>query len=142
MSDTVTRTVASLAFAYKKAHRVPDGRGGFVESVIPFHALRGETIELSAEEAERGDALGVFANIKQHDEPATFDAATASVEELVAYLENEKPNAAETVALAGDDPEVAAKVLEAEGMFAGEREPRASVVKPLTAVVDAATSKE
>lgn len=60
------------------------------------------------------------------------DPATADVGELAQYIDANNLNAAQTVALAGDTPEGASKVLEAERTASGG-DGRSTVVKPLTA---------
>jgi hypothetical protein len=59
------------------------------------------------------------------------DAAQADVGELSRYIDSESLNAAQTVALAEGDPELAAKVLEAERAAQGG-DARATVERPLS----------
>jgi hypothetical protein len=58
-------------------------------------------------------------------------------DELAAWLENDKPNADETVAAAGDDPALARRLLDAEN---AREKPRVGVVEGLQKVVDAASA--
>jgi hypothetical protein len=62
-------------------------------------------------------------------------AASDSVEALAARIDEEKLTASETVDLAGDDPALAAQVLEAERLAQGG-DPRATVEKPLQKIID------
>jgi hypothetical protein len=67
------------------------------------------------------------------------DPATASIDEIAAYIEAESPTVPDTVALAGDDPSTAAKVLEAERV-ATSGDPRAGVEKALSRLADGSGS--
>jgi hypothetical protein len=62
-------------------------------------------------------------------------AADLDVEGLAGHLKAEKLNAADTVAIAGDDPALARKVLEAERSAQGG-DPRATVEGPLQKIID------
>lgn len=64
-----------------------------------------------------------------------FDAETASVTEIAEHIASEKLKVDETVALAGDDKDLAAKVLEAESTSHGG-DPRAGVESKLQALID------
>jgi hypothetical protein len=66
---------------------------------------------------------------------AEFDARGKSVQEVVAWLQAEKPNAQATVAAAHDDPDAASTVLDAEVTASGD-DPRATVEKPLQKIID------
>jgi len=59
------------------------------------------------------------------------DASQASVSELAQYIDSESLNAPQTVSLAEGDPDLAAKVLEAERTAQGG-DARATVEKPLS----------
>jgi hypothetical protein len=61
------------------------------------------------------------------------DVASSSVAELSAWISEESPNGSDTVALAEGDPELAAKVLEAERAATGG-DPRKGVERKLTAL--------
>jgi hypothetical protein len=67
--------------------------------------------------------------------PEGYSAQGRSASEVASWIESEKPNAADTVAAAGDDPDTAAVVLEAEST-ATKGDPRASVEKPLQKIID------
>lgn len=56
-----------------------------------------------------------------------FDAATASSEEVAEHIKANSLTVPETVALAGGNPDLAEKIIEAENM-ASENDPRAGVV--------------
>lgn len=62
-----------------------------------------------------------------------FDISAASAEDVQAHIESNNLNASDTVALAGEDPEFAALVLEAE---MSRSNPRTSVVDPLEKLAD------
>lgn len=99
-------------------------------------AVRGETVDLSAADVERGKAIGAFAGSAPEKAPeVAFDLASSTDEELDAHLNTTSPNVGATVALAGGDPEAAKRVLAAE-----ERtrpgDPRGGVVKGLTKVIE------
>lgn len=66
------------------------------------------------------------------------DPASADVGEIAAFITSEKLNADETVALAGDDPQHAQKVLEAERIAASEKggDPRATVESRLQKIAE------
>jgi hypothetical protein len=68
-----------------------------------------------------------------------YSAQGRSATEVSQWIESEKPNAADTVAAAGDDPATAAVVLEAESAATGG-DPRASVEKPLQKIIDQGAS--
>lgn len=63
-----------------------------------------------------------------------FDIRSASVEEVAEVLRSSKPNANDTVAMSEGDPDLAAKLLEAENQ-ASEGEPRQSVLEGLSKVI-------
>jgi hypothetical protein len=64
-----------------------------------------------------------------------YSAQGRSATEVASWIDTEKPNAADTVAAAGNDPATAAVVLEAESAATGG-DPRASVEKPLQKIID------
>jgi hypothetical protein len=68
-----------------------------------------------------------------------YSAQGRSATEVSQWIESEKPNAADTVAAAGNDPATAAVVLEAESAATGG-DPRASVEKPLQKIIDQGAS--
>jgi len=101
-------------------------------------ARQGETITVDDEEYERGQDLDAFGDPEAEaaasaSDPSSFNAALAGEDELVEYLRENEPNVADTVALAGDDPDVALRVLRAEESLAAEEgeEPREGVRKKL-----------
>jgi hypothetical protein len=109
--------------------------------------VQGEVVsieELGPLALERGERLGSFYTDAELAGPATAEAAavgeTASntsewgVPELVQYIETNKPNVDDTIALAQGDPEAAKRVLEAEDEATGG-DPRSGVTKGLTAVI-------
>jgi hypothetical protein len=58
------------------------------------------------------------------------DASAPSHDELVAWIRDERPNSATVVERAGDDPEMAQALIDAENEASGG-DPRKSVVEPL-----------
>lgn len=62
--------------------------------------------------------------------PGTFDVASADVAAIAKAIDSQNLNAGQTVALAQGDPNLAAKVLEAERTASGG-DGRSTVVKPL-----------
>lgn len=130
------RTVKILAHSYKELVTDPAGKKRMHVRV----AHRGETVELSEEEAARGDELGSFLtgdeeisdNGKVVDENA-FDATEAGEDELIDWIENQDPTVKETVEAAGGDPDVARRILDAEEEMA---DPRKGVIKGLGAILN------
>lgn len=70
--------------------------------------------------------------VKDDPEPS-IDVAAATVEDIARFIDANDLNAGPTVALAGGDPGLAAKVLQAEKLSAGG-DGRSTVVKPLEAL--------
>lgn len=67
---------------------------------------------------------------------AAFDAASASDVELISYIRENELKPGDTVKLAGDDPELAERLLQAESA-ATDGSPREWVVTRLQKIVDA-----
>lgn len=103
-------------------------------------ANMGDEIEVDDAELERGSKLEAFVGSvpEAEEEAAAFDVATAGVDEIVEYLREKKPTAKETVALAGGDPDIAQRVLDAELALASDEggDPRKSVVDPLEKIAE------
>lgn len=104
-----------------------DGRG----SIVSPKVLR----EQAAERASFAEAGAVGQTVAASPEVAAapFDAGSASDGELAAWIKDAKPNADDTVAAAGEDAELAARLLDAEQAATGGN-PRKTVVKGLEAV--------
>lgn len=104
-------------------------------------ARRGETVDLPADAIKRGEELGAF--VTDEDEQAdaaaesSVDASTATASELAEWIEDARPNVGETVDAAGDDPDAARKLLEAEESATGGK-PRQGVVDGLNRIIDSA----
>jgi hypothetical protein len=121
------RTVTAVGFRYED----PDG---YVKL-----AVRGETINLSDEEAARGDRLGAFAveslpEAKRPSDP-TVEATIgpdSTDDELEAFVKEAKVT--EVVDAAGGDAAFAQRLLEAENAATGN-DPRKGVAEGLTDVV-------
>jgi len=71
----------------------------------------------------------------------TIDVSTASAEEIAEYISANKPNVAETVAMAQNNPDYAEKVLDAE-VIATESDPRAGVENALNKVMSSGGEDE
>jgi hypothetical protein len=84
------------------------------------------------------------AALVEGDEGETIDVSEASADEIAEYIQANKLNVSQTVALAGDDADLAEKVLDAEGIVAANNsaDPRKGVDEGLQAVIDAAGSQE
>lgn len=64
-----------------------------------------------------------------------FDARGKDLDEVQEWLRSERPTAPQVVSAAGDDPEAAETLLEAERLVRGG-DPRATVEKPLQSIID------
>lgn len=95
-----------------------------------YRAERGDT-EALQRHAQRVAQTGEVGGIVNVDAPVD-----ASAEDLAAFIRDNKPNADDTIALAENDPEKAARVLEAEHL-ATEGSPRQVVVDKLSKIVPA-----
>lgn len=123
-------------------------------------ARRGDVVDLRDADVRRGEAHGAFfteeelaaqaAPAEQEgadppvdpagsggppEPPEAFDASNKSVEDLIEWLEEKKPNAPQTLAAAGDDPDTAATLLEAEQSVTG-RQPRSTVEDGLERIIE------
>lgn len=95
---------------------------------------RGGAIEGAQSQADEGAELG---DGKVPDR--SLDIATADAPAIAEWIKSTKPNAQETVALAGTDADLARKVLEAEDLSHGG-DGRTTVKVPLQGIIDAAGS--
>lgn len=68
------------------------------------------------------------------EEDEVLDPETASAEELAEWIKEDKPNVGEVLEAAGDDADIASKLLEAEGIATGGS-PRRGVTDGLSAVI-------
>jgi hypothetical protein len=142
-----TRTIKHLMFPWMVESANPahaDGPNVLKERV----AVQGEVVtleELGTLALEKGERLGSFYTDAELAGPPTATPLAAGgeaasntsewgVPELVQYIETNKPNVDDTVALAQGDPEAAKRVLEAE-TEATDGDPRAGVTKGLAAVI-------
>src|SRR5690349_4500350 len=116
------RTVTCLGFRYEDEE-------GYIKL-----AGRGETIELSEREAERGDRLGAF-TVAEPEAPAGGIGPDSTDEELEAFAKGAKVS--EVVEAANGDAAFAQRLLEAENAATGN-DPRKGVAEGLAAVVSAA----
>ena len=128
------RKIKVKAFPYYEEqvdHRT--GKTGLVEKL----ARRGETVDLREADVEFGEREDIDAFYKDASEEAAaegFNAATADLDEVVTWIEEEKPTVQETVDAAHGDPSTAKKLLDAESAATGG-EPRVGVTEGLTAVI-------
>lgn len=117
------RTIKILAFNYT------DAEGNWRT------AWRGQTLDLSEKDAERGDADGAFVVDEPEGAEETVGITVDSTDEqLVAFAKVAK--VADVVAAAAGDAGFAARLLEAENAATGN-DARVGVVKGLAAVAGA-----
>lgn len=128
-------TIGIRAFPYYVDTPDPVNGGTFKTEKI---ARRGETVELSDEDLARAKKFNAIqGEDNSSPDPGTggFNLTTASVEDTAKWIEESKPTVDETVDAAEDDPNIAAKLLEAENLATGQQ-PRAGVQKGLQAIID------
>lgn len=136
--EQLARETAALGLTVPSSSADPDRplRTDFINVLEAYE--RGETAGVGVSSVPGGIAVGganVTPGVAQAvGSDSEIDVAGSSVEDIAAYLEAEKPNAAETVALAGDDPELAQKVLDAEKAAQGG-DPRVTVQEPLQKII-------
>lgn len=134
----VERTVGIKAHTYVVESK--DARGN--PKAVRKIARRGDSISVTEEESERGDALGAFVDSPGLEAPAPAETkeglilSEAGVDELVAWLEEKKPNVKDTVEAANGDIEAARRILEAESIATGG-DPRKGVAEGLGAILNA-----
>lgn len=97
---------------------------------------RGNTVKLSDMDYERAARFNAFQTdvdeeLAESTGGAAFSVETASVADVAAYIENEKPTISELVEAANEDPATAAKILQAEDLATGQQ-PRAGLVEKLS----------
>ncbi len=105
-------------------------------------ASRGDTIDtadLLTEDLNRLEESGAFGGGEAAAEesggtPDVINVVDVSDDELDQYLVEAEPNVGDTVALAGDDPESAQRVLDSENRVSSG-DPRAGVVKGLEKII-------
>jgi len=130
------RKIKIKVFAYDTVEEDRLGRKVLVEHI----ARRGDTVELPEEDIARGEREDIDAFYKDAKEAAAaegFNAGSASLDETVEWLEEEKPTVQEVVDASAGDPSTAKKLLDAEGAVTGG-EPRVGVEEGLTAVIQRA----
>lgn len=110
------------------------------QTLVSQVAMRGETVEVNDADYAKGVELGAFA--EADGEPIDGGSLVGrsvvdlSDDELDELLETESPNVGETVALAGNDPESAQRILDAEERVT-DGEPRQGVEDGLTKIIEA-----
>jgi hypothetical protein len=141
-----SRKVKVVSFAYMGL--VPDPADPDRMVLHGMTANFGEEIsldELSDADLEKGERLEAFytdAELKGDEEESVAteevpDLSTMGEFEISEYIHATKPNVDETVAIAGNDPELAKRVLEAENIATGN-DPRTGVEKGLLAIIERA----
>ena len=105
--------------------------------LVASFAKQGETVDLRKEDVERGEKYDAFGDPSEIPEaPATaFNVVDASDDELDEYLESNSPNVDDTVALAGNDPESAQRLLDAENRVS-DGSPRQGVEDGLSKIIE------
>lgn len=98
-------------------------------------ARQGQTVELSDEDAARGDADGCFVVEDAEADESLSIGSGSTDEELLAFVKDAKVG--EVVDAADGDADFAQRLLEAENDATGN-EPRSGVAKGLAAVVGTA----
>lgn len=140
-----TRTVKFLAFTYRKIadHPVFPGQQIIAVRVADRGAILSLDDMLPAD-LEKGERLGAFYTTEElnkleggEQEAAALEEASISEMgevELAEYIKDNELNVDKTVALAGDDLDLAKRVLDAENILTSN-DPRKGVLKGLTAII-------
>lgn len=126
--------------SFRYLQEVPDPQQKDNTILVSKLARQGEEIEVLDRDLEKGERLEAFGeppSDEEGGEGGEFDASTAEPDEIAAHIEESNLNVADTVALAGDDPDTAGKVLEAEEQLAEENgtDPRTGVVDRLEKII-------
>jgi hypothetical protein len=79
-------------------------------------------------------------SVEPAETPETFDPASATDDQLIGWFEADGPTSAAVVLAAGENAELAARLLGAESAATGGN-PRSDVVEALNAVIDGASSE-
>lgn len=139
------RTIAIRSYFYHTAEGAP------------ATAMKGDTIDFSDEEVARGERLGAFTSKPSkgggaapaaaiendadgqaapagNENEIVTDPAAGTVDELVAYLTENKPNVAATVDLAKGDKDRARKILDADAQV-NSGAARQGVLKGMAAIL-------
>lgn len=114
-----TRTVRVLGFRYT------DSEG------IERMGRKGQVLKLTKEDAARGDTNGAFV-VPEEELPNPTIGPDSTDDELIAFVEGASPQ--EVVALAGEHPELAERLLQAENGATGN-DPRPGVPEGLAGVL-------
>jgi hypothetical protein len=147
MADGERRKVKHAQFRYHIPTKSVDVKTGKErDRLSPRIARRDEWITLARQEdIDAGEEAGAFYTDEELNPPAVADGEEESSssgidddiegddpshDELVAWIRDNRPNAGEVVARAGDDPDMARALIEAENEASGG-DPRKSVIEPL-----------
>jgi hypothetical protein len=115
------------AFAY-----TIDREGGLVQEMI---AYRGQTVEVNDLDFKRGQRHGAFyTDADEKTEGSGAPGAEATLDDLVNWIETDKPTVQDVVDASGGDLVKAKLLLDAENAATGN-DPRKGVVEGLTAVI-------
>jgi len=138
------KTIHAAQFMYY----VPTGetrtyRDGREEEVLSVrHALHGDTVDIPrAEDVAAGEAAGAFVEEEvEQESPVAAPAEPtgpdfSSHDALVAWMEATSPTVQDVVDAAGDDPDKAAMLLDAENTASGGQS-RRGVVRALTPIAE------
>lgn len=134
---TVERVVKAQFVRYTKLVPVP---GSDDSRPVIATARRNESVNVLESEVERLEALDSFlsdATVTRTEdgEVVEVDVREMTDGDLAAWIKDEGPTAKEVVDLAGDDAEIAQRLLNAE-QTATEGHPRKNVSGPLTKIID------
>lgn len=149
MADTVQRTIRRPFFSYaapmvdESGDQIvgADGRKQFFQKL----GYKGDTVDLYAEDAARGDKHGVFLDEgEQLDDPLSqqirlSDLGLLTDDQLLLLWDEKPPKAADLLEAVGENSDLAVKVLSAEQASA---KPRPSLVKQLQEIADGGSRGE
>lgn len=128
---------------YTEGKAVDPKTGETKPRLVPHVALRNQIVDIPRDEdVARGEDAHAFYTEEDYasDEETSADEVTAETaptendhDALVVWIRDERPNAATVVAAAGDDPERAQALIDAENEASGG-DPRKSVIDPLSKI--------
>jgi hypothetical protein len=135
MAKSNERKIRVKVFTWDTVEEDQLGRKVLKENI----ARRGETVELPDEAialGEREDINAFYSSKAEAEaEESEFNAAAATLDEVVEWMDETSPTVQETVDASKGDPSTARKLLDAEGAHTGG-EPRVGVQEGLTKVVE------
>jgi uncharacterized Zn ribbon protein len=132
---TAKRKIRHKAFSYRVLIDSPvdPNKKVYAEKL----ARRGETVDLLADDIERGEKFGAFETAATQAEDAVkeLDAADLSDGDLIRLIKDRGLNVNQTIALSKGDPVQAKRLIDAENSATGN-DPRITVIEGLTAVIN------